>query len=116
MLLMHDAMLKAYFKRMHEDAYAGTMFESNDWADMLSTKGLKEVIVAEVESNPGLTREEIWLRIVQEHFMRYRRSDFLSTVQQLVDTGVLNCPTPRKTKRLNDSCELYPTQTSAIPN
>jgi len=108
MLLMHDAMLKAYFKRMHEDAYAGTLFAETNWQDSLSTKGLEEAIISRVAENPGLNREYLWQQVVQRHFMVYQRSDFLATVQQLVNVGQLICPTPRKTKRLNDSCELFP--------
>lgn len=108
MLLMHDAMIKAYFTRMHTDAYAGTLFEANNWSDMLSTKGLQEAIIAGVQERPGMTREELWLEVVQEHFMQYRRSDFLAIVQKLVDSKTLNCPTQRKTKRLNDTCTLHP--------
>lgn len=108
MLLMHDAMIKAYFERMHEDAYAGTLFEENSWSDMLSTDGLRETILAEVNRCPGIKREALWLKIVQNHFMRYRASDFRDIVKQLVETQIITCPTPRKTKRLNDNCELYP--------
>lgn len=108
MLLMHDAMIKAYFKRMHEDAYAGTLFETNSWSDMISTKGLREAVITTVDTNPGLSREEIWVNIVSNHFMKYRRADFLAIVQQLVVSGELLCPTPRKTKRLNDNCHFFP--------
>ncbi len=108
MLLMHDAMIKAYFERMHEDAYVGTLFEENSWSDMLSTQGLRETILAEVNQCPGINREDLWLKIVQNHFMRYRRSDFLETMQALVDDKIIDCPTPRRTKRLNKDCTLYP--------
>ncbi|PDV97050.1 hypothetical protein A9Q02_19605 [Candidatus Chloroploca asiatica] len=107
MLLMHDAMLKAYFKRIHEDAYEGTLFENIDWKDSLSKKGLKEAIVENVKIQPGITRKTLWINIVHRYFMKYQKSDFLLVVQQLVDSGELICPTPRKTKRLNESCELF---------
>lgn len=108
MLLMHDAMIKAYFTRMHEDAYAGTLFESNSWRDMLSTDGLPEAILSGVNQQPGITRKRLWLKVVQNHFMRYQESDFRNAVQDLVDAKIINCPTPRKTKRLNDTCAFYP--------
>ncbi len=107
MLLMHDAMTKAYFKRMHEHEFAGTLFESNDWGEMLSATGLREIIIGELTKRPGLTREELWLQIVQKNFMRYRKSDFSAIVQELVDGSILNCPTRRRTKRLNEHCALY---------
>ena len=108
MLLMHEAMIKAYFTRMHEDAYTGTLFESNNWSDMLSTDGLREIILREITQQPGIKRKALWLKIVQNHFMRYRRTDFLDTLRQLVDTKAINCPTPRETKRLNETCVFYP--------
>jgi len=108
MLLMHDAMIKAYFKRMHQDAYAGTLFESTSWSGMLSKEGLREVIIAGVQRNPGVIREKLWLEVVREYFMRYQKSDFREVVQQLVDSKMLHCPTQRKTKRLNDTCALHP--------
>ncbi|MEZ4863397.1 MAG: three-Cys-motif partner protein TcmP [Caldilineaceae bacterium] len=108
MLLMHNAMIKAYFERMHKDAYAGTLFESNSWSDMLSTDGLREAILKEVNQQPGITRERLWLKVVQNHFMRYQQSDFRNAVQDLVDAKIFNCPTPRKTKRLNHTCTFYP--------
>ncbi len=108
MLLMHDFMLKAYFQRMHDDAYADTLLAETNWSHMLSTDGLREAILDEVNQHPGTTRKELWLKIVQNHFMRYRVSDFRDTVQQLVDTRMITCPTPRKTKRLNDDCEFVP--------
>ncbi len=110
MVLMNDIMLSAYSKRMHKDAYAGTLFEGEDWKDSIPTKGLKEVVISQVKEYPGLTREDLWAKIIQRHFMLYRRADFIITVQQLVDSGKLNCPTPRKTKRLNKKCVLFPSE------
>jgi hypothetical protein len=111
MLLMHDAMISAYNKRMHADTYGGTLYEESDWRDMLPTKGLQEAIIAAVNEHPGVTRELLWREIVRCHFMRFRRGDFLAAVQQLVDLDALISPTPRKTKRLNDDCQLYPHHT-----
>ncbi len=108
MLLMNDAMFKAYFKRMHEDTYTGTLFENNDWKDYPSKKGLQEIIIRQVNLQPGIIRQKLWTEIVRQHFMRYQESDFRSVVQELVDKGSLICPTKRKTKRLNDDCELHP--------
>lgn len=113
MLLMHDAMIKAYHERMHEDAYTGTLFEENNWRDLLPTTGLQDVIVALITQSPGITREQLWLKTVQNHFMHYHKSDFLKTVQELVEKKILDCPTPRTTKKLNESCILYPASVSA---
>lgn len=107
MLLMHNAMMKAYFKRMHEHDFAGTFFESSPWNELLPIKGLRDIIVEEIKKNPGLSRQELWLNIVQNNFMQYRESDYKTIVQGLIDEKVLICPTPRKTKRLNDVCQLF---------
>jgi hypothetical protein len=92
---------------MHQDTYAGTLFANNDWSELLSTNGLEDSIVETVRSNPGLTREDVWTRIVQQHFMRYRKTDFGTMVNRLVERNILYSPTPRKQKRLNDACVLF---------
>jgi three-Cys-motif partner protein len=107
MLLMNDAMYKAYHSRMHEDTYAGTMFEQNNWNDGVSKKGLDEAIIDEVEKTPGLTREEVWTQVVRNNFMKYWVSDYKNAVNRLVECDVLYTTTPRKTKRLNDDCVLF---------
>jgi hypothetical protein len=110
MLLMNDAMMNAYFKRMHETAYAETLFEGTSWSEMLSKKGLQEVVINIVQHQPGIRRAELWLEIVRAHFMCYRKTDFLAALNELVNSKppFLTCPTPRKTMRLNDECEFYP--------
>lgn len=107
MLLMNEEMIRAYNMRMHEDAYAGTLFAQNDWTEMLSTNGLEEAIFNEVSKAEGLTREQLWTNVVQRNFMKYRKTDFNALVNELVEMGALYCPTPRKTKRLNDNCVLF---------
>lgn len=107
MLLMNDAMAQAYFKRMHESAVAGTLFEKTSWQNERYAVGLREEVLSQVAKHPGLSRGNLWLKIVQAHFMRYLKKELIQTVQQLVDEGALTCPTPRKTKRLNDQCELF---------
>lgn len=106
MLEMNQAMAKAYFKYMHETAVARTLFEKTSWQDERYAVGLREEVLSQVATHPGLSRENLWLKVVQANFMRYLKKEFIQTVQQLVDEGALVCPTPRKTKRLNDQCEL----------
>lgn len=107
MLLMNDAMAQAYFKHMHESAVAGTLFEKTSWQDERHVAGLREEIVRQVSSYPGQSRKNLWLRIVKANFMRYLEKEYRQTVQELVNEGGLVCPTWRKTKRLNDQCELF---------
>lgn len=108
MLLMNDAMAKAYFKQMHQGSFTGTLFEKSPWESQRSVENeLREKIVTQVAKTPGLTRKEIWLRLIRSDFMRYLEKEYRQAVNQLVDEGLLVCPTPRKTKRLNDSCRLF---------
>jgi three-Cys-motif partner protein len=88
MLLLNDGMVDAYFSRMHEAEYSGTLFEDTSWREMplidtrLSEK-LEEVILDTVSQYPGATREAIWLKIVQSHFMRYHQNNYKKAVKQL---------------------------------
>jgi three-Cys-motif partner protein len=107
MLLMNDAMYKAYHSRMHDDTYAGTMFEQNNWNDGVSKKGLDEAVVEEVDKTPGLRREDVWTQVVRNNFMKYWSSDYKNAVNRLVECDVLYTTTPHKTKRLNDDCVLF---------
>lgn len=107
MLLMNDAMAQAYFKRMHESAVKGTLFEKSAWQEERYVTGLRERVLAQVAKNPGLSRKDLWLKIVQDNFMRYLAKEYRQTVQELIDEGSLISPTPRKKKQLNDKCQLF---------
>ncbi len=107
MVIMNDAMIKAYFMRMHEDEWGGTLFAETSWTEWLSTDGLDEVIIEEVRKTSGMTREELWAQIVRKNFMKYRWSDFWPRVNKLIENNVLQSPTPRKQKRLNDTCTVF---------
>ncbi len=108
MLLLNDIMAKAYFAGMHRADFASGLWENTDWREMRSIEGLEPVIMDTVAEHPGETRKSIWSRIVQKHFMRYLKSEYLNEVQKLVDEKKLLSPTPRKTRKLNDNCQLYP--------
>ncbi len=107
MLLMNDIMAQAYFGHMHDVAVAGTLFERTHWQDERLITGLRDVILLQVSKNPGFSRKALWVKIVRDNFMRYLEKEYRQTVQQLVDEGALMSPTPRKTKRLNDDCQLF---------
>ncbi len=106
MLLLNDIMANAYFSRMHDASFGGTLFEDTDWREMRSMDGLDRVILDAVAQHPGEMRKHIWFRIVEKHFMRYLQTEYRATVQRLVDDKKLVSPTLRKTKRLNDDCIL----------
>jgi len=107
MLIMNDAMTRAYSKQMHKSAVAGTLFENTSWESERYIVGLKEELISQVNKNPGLTRKELWLKVVQANFMRYLEKEYNQAVQGLVNQGVLISPTSRKTKRLNEDCQLF---------
>ncbi len=107
MMLLNDIMANAYFSRMHDASFSGTLFEDIDWQEMRSIEGLDKIILATVAEHPGETRESIWFKIVQRHFMRYLKTEYRAIVQRLVDENKLTSPTSRKTKRLNDDCILH---------
>lgn len=103
MVKLNDIMANAYFDGLTEGN-----FPSTAWRELRPTQDLDDVILNCVAQYPGERREEIWSRIVQTHFMRYLESEYRKSTQHLVEQGRLSCPTPRKTRRLNDSCVLYP--------
>jgi three-Cys-motif partner protein len=112
MLLLNDIMLDAYFSRMHEIEYAETLFSDLHWSELPPVEiepidKLETVVLHAVAQRPGATREEIWLDIIQNYFMRYRQTDYKKIVQRLVESNKLVCPTPRRGRQLNDDCCLY---------
>ncbi len=107
MLLMNDAMCKAYFGEMHRAEYEDTLFANTDWTKMRDPARLEAVVLQSVKQYPGHTREHIWQIIVQEHFMQFTASEYKVAVTTLFKRGKISSPTERPTSRLNDSCELY---------
>lgn len=108
MFLMNDIMHKAYFERMYEENYKGTLFEHLDWRSTRDVGNIEDIILEEVSQTPGLTRKEVWLSIIQKYFMRWLESEYRTAVQKLVNKGEIYSPTKRKTSRLNYKCTLYP--------
>lgn len=106
MLLLNDAMLKAYSSRMHEASYHDTLFEGIDWRDMRMPAKLEQIILEAVKQYPNKTRKFIWTQIVKNHFMCYLESEYVAAVQQLVTKKLLTYTNPRGTKRLNGDCIL----------
>jgi hypothetical protein len=107
---MNDIMAKAY----HTHMIRGTLFEQAGWRNLRPASRLdilNAAIKESVAESPGQRREDLWtqvlLKLVPEHFMQFTQSDYKQEVQKMVETRILACPTPRKTKRLNDDCRLY---------
>jgi len=108
MVLMNDAMCKAYFGEMHRAEYEGTLFADTDWKTTRGTVQLDSPVLEAVRQNPGKTRGDIWLVFIQQHFMQFTASEYKVSVQRLVEAEKIFSPTQRETSRLNDACELYP--------
>ena len=107
-------MVDAYFSRMHQAEFGATLFQDFSWRDMPPSmdtepvEKLENVILETVSHHQGDTREEIWLQIVEQHFMRYLQGDYKKMINQLVSGKKLTSPTARRSfKVLNDECRLY---------
>lgn len=108
LVLLNDFMAKAYFARMHAADFGAGLWEDTDWREMRSIDGLESAILDIVAKHPGETRKFIWFRVVDKYFMQYLEPEYIQAVRQLVESKKLICPTPRKTKQLNNDCILLP--------
>lgn len=108
LILLNDIMVRAYFAGMHQADFGEGLWEKTDWREMRSTKELDRVIVNTIVRHPGETREFIWFRIVEEHFMRYLKSEYIATVKHLAETRKLTYSS--QTNRLNNESILLPYQ------
>ncbi len=108
MRLMNDAMCSAYYQRMHEAAMEGTWFEKTDWKDTRGTRALEGVVLDTVRENKGKSRLDLWVEIVQRHFMRFLEREYRAVVKKLVRKGKrLRFEDVKGTGRLNDESRLY---------
>ena len=115
MLLMNNIMYKAYFSRMHEADYKGSLFEEMDWRDMplpeeRSIRKLNETIKDLVSLYPGESRDFIWLKIVQTNFMRYDQGLYLAALKQISSEKELIYLVDPQTKRHNHNSKIYPVE------
>lgn len=110
MLLMNDEMCKAYFGQMHEADFSATLFEALTWKEMRTRDKPDSMILAMIAANPGLTRDEIWLKFVQNHFMQYTASDYKKSVNGLVQQQKIKVQYTA-TGRINGDCRLFPSVT-----
>ncbi len=108
LVLLNDIMVNAYFAGMHQADLGGGIWGDLDWREMRSIDELDRIILDTVTTHPGETRKFIWFRVVEGHFMRYLKSDYLAMVKQLVEAKKLTSPTFLRTNRLNEDSILYP--------
>ena len=106
LILLNDIMVNAYFAGMHQADFGGGLWEDSDWREMRITEGLDRVILDTVTRHPGESRKLIWFRVVDGHFMRYLKSEYLAMVKQLAEAKKLIYLS--KTNRLNEDSTLYP--------
>lgn len=114
MLLMNDIMAAAYYGHIHKQATTGSLWEGTPWAMTqqiriggVSAEDLDRIILDTVRLHSGESREDIWLHIVQAHFMRFTSSEYTEAVKRLLAFGKLQCPPDPRTKRINKDCPLY---------
>jgi hypothetical protein len=108
LILLNDIMVNAYFAGMHQADWGGGLWEDTDWREMRSIDELDRIILDTVTKHPGETRKLIWFRIVDGHFMRYIKSEYLAMVKQLAEAKKLMYHTSSHTNRLNEDSILYP--------
>lgn len=107
MLLMNDSMCRAYQQRMHEAATNGTLFVGLDWKETRGTRAIDKAVVDMVSELPGKSRKDLWIELVQRHFMRFMASEFNAAVQRLVKANRLRFEDVKGTGRLNDLARLH---------
>lgn len=107
MLLMNDTMCSAYYGQMHQKDYEGTLFAETDWRSPQSASELDAIILQKAKANPGLTRKDLWLTIVQEHFMRFTAKEYRNCIKGLMADRKLEPTRDPVTGRLNDTCKIY---------
>jgi hypothetical protein len=110
MLLLNDEMCKAYFGQMHEADYAGTHFAQTNWKSFRTPGQLNSILLNKLKLNPGITRKDMWLNIVQEHFMKFTHSEYRKSITELAKTQRI-VVIYTETKRLNDDCRLRASET-----
>lgn len=100
LLLMNDIMCKAYFKTMHEIESKGTLFNGvMDWKETQQRGDIGEAILKRIRRKPGIRREDLWLQIIKEHFMKWVRAEYHEVISAMVGKQIRFSSS---TSRLND--------------
>ena len=107
LLLMNDIMCRAYNKQTYDAMYAGTLFEKTDWKESRQSRNITAVVKELAAELPGRSRSDIWLQIVQRHFMLFLESEYREAVKALCDQKSIRFEDVKKTGRLNDSSRLH---------
>ncbi|MCZ6689948.1 MAG: three-Cys-motif partner protein TcmP [Planctomycetota bacterium] len=102
LLLMNNIMHDAYHETMFDAETKGTLFADLDWKESEPPVALRTAVLDLVGKQPGTTARDLWLMIVQKHFMRFRQKDYTTTIRHLVrPSGPLIYEDVRGTRRVN---------------
>jgi len=113
MRLMNDGMCKAFNEYMNHQETEGTLFSDYAWSDWHDPTKLVDLVISYVNRYQGLSRSTLWLKIINDNFMRYTESEYKKAVKEayeqkrILSSTLIGTP-QRKTKSLNDDCILIP--------
>lgn len=114
LLLFNDEMCKAFNDYMHKQENPIFEIAGQDWRSWRDIETLIPLVLEYTYKYPRTTRRDLWLFIVQDHFMKFTESEYKKAVNKAVEDNQILCSTPiqkggiRPTKRLNDECVLEP--------
>lgn len=109
MLIFNDEMCKSYNSYMDDQDSQDSLFSNLTWQDWRNPNELSELILTYLEDDIGRSRRDIWLRIVQKHFMHFTSSEYHSALSCLRRERSIECFTKNNeghlvpTGRLNDN-------------
>ncbi len=109
MLLFNDEMCKSYNSYMDDQDSQDSLFSNLTWQDWRNPNELSELILSYLDYAVGCSRRDIWLRIVQKHFMHFTSSEYHKALTSLRREGRIECYSQGKdghlvpTGRLNDN-------------
>lgn len=69
---------------------------------------LVEIVLQEVEAQPGERRVEIWHSIIQKHFLQFFHKEYTAVVARLKKAGRIRVKRDDGKNRLSDDSRLYP--------
>jgi len=110
--LMNDIMAGAYNDYMHSvvlqdlPLFAATM---RSWRDSRQDErsSIKEVILEVTRLRPGIPKQTLWRKIVEDHFKQFLSSDFNQALLELLDSNLIRSPDLKHSKGISKTCRLY---------
>jgi hypothetical protein len=108
MVIFNDEMCKAFNSYTNRNEMQATLFADEPWTVWRDSSKLVDIVIEYVNRFPGKTRQALWLDIINDYFMLFTASEYKQAVNGAVEAGRITSPTQRRTRRLNDNCELRP--------